>query len=67
MISDWKGKWGQLRWIPGSSDDGPRSPSYRNDTSIYMWNQPKEFNNYYRKLVSYNPPGSYAHTDTEIP
>ena len=64
IISDWQGKWGEIR--VGIADDGPRSPSYRNDTSIYMWTHPKDFNNFYRKLTSY-PSGSYAHPDTNIP
>lgn len=66
----WSGKqvlvWGQEQWgIGGSSDDGPRSPEYRN-TAENMWTDPKGFHNYYLKLKSY-PGGDYAHPELEIP
>ena len=63
MISHWEGKWGKDQWSPGA--DGPRSPKYR-ATAVNMWDNPKGFNNYYRKLDDY-PDGDPVHEDTEIP
>ena len=64
MISHWQGKWGQDQWVPGESDDGPRRPKYRT-TAVNVWDNPKAFNNDYRKRESY-PDGDWAHDDTEI-
>lgn len=63
MISHWADKWGKDQWSPGAG--GPRSPKYL-ETAVYVWDDPKGFNNYYRKLVSY-PDGAWAHSDTYIP
>ena len=65
MISHWNGNWGEdgLPLVP--HDDGPPSPRYR-VTAVNVWTDPKGFNNYYRKRVSY-PSGAYAHPDTNIP
>ena len=69
MISHWHGNWGQdgVPLLP--HDDGPPSPAHRevhSSPSINMWDEPKEFNNYYRKRVSY-PDGDWAHPETSIP
>jgi len=66
MISYWEGLWGADLIIFG---DGPPSPKYRyvkSDPYIYIWTNPKGFNNYYRKLDSY-PDGDPVHSDTYIP
>jgi len=65
MISSWLGNWGDDGDL--LSDDGPRSPAYK-ETATNVWNYPKVFNNYYRKLIDYkHPEYGYAHEDTEIP
>jgi len=65
MISHWQGKWGKDQFSPGA--DGPRSPKYRS-TAVNVWDAPKGFNNYYRKLIDYDHPEyGYAHSDTYIP
>jgi len=64
MIPYWHGNWGEELWVPGSSDNGPPSPKYRNTAKI-MWTDPKGFHNYYLKLTYY-PGGSYAHPELKI-
>jgi len=73
MISHWHGRWGEERWgIPppyADSDDGPRSPIYR-ETAVEVWTHPREFNNYYLKLIDYSEPpdpNNRAHPETYIP
>jgi len=69
MISDWHGNWG-VDGLPGvPHNDSPPSPAYRkvhSSPNINIWNDPKGFNNYYRKLKSY-PDGEPAHDETYIP
>ena len=63
MISHWKGLWGAPLPILG---DGPPSPARGTTAVIDRWNDPKGFNNFYRKLSSY-PFGTPVHPETEIP
>lgn len=67
MISHWEGKWGEDVLVGA---DGPPSPKYRGVTdkpdASDLWDDPKGFNNHYRKRLSY-PSGAWAHSDTEIP
>jgi hypothetical protein len=70
MISHWQGAWGHRKFgWPWEPDDGPPSPRYRyvkSSPKIYMWTDPRDFNNYYLKLKSY-PDGALAHPDCNIP
>ena len=62
MISDWHGRWGEELIVKG---DGPPGPAYKT-TAYYVWYDPKEFSNYYRKRESY-PYGDWSHPETWIP
>lgn len=64
MIPDWKGLWGAR--LVGPNRNGPPSPALGTTAVVNRWADPKLFNNYYRKLVSY-PGGAPAHPETEIP
>ena len=68
MISHWQGRWGVEKLFGGFENDGPRSPRDRfvkSSPNIYMWTNPRDFNNYYLKLKSY-PGGELAHPDCEL-